>query len=374
MEKCIGIIKNTYLEQAFGDLCKSRDVYMLPFAGRYRLVDGIISNMVNSGIKTVGIYTGHNLRSTMDHLGDGESWDLDLRFKGLFLFTPTPMPTSFAKFGDIADFYSTLDFFEKKSAEHVFINGCNVITKVDLKDAYDKYIESDSDITLIYKEVEDKKAELINREKLHLDEDGNFVNIGLNLGTENKFNMFLDMVFIKKSVLLTLIKESVEKGDAFSINDAILLNKHRFKINTYAYDGFMENIVDISSYYEANLNLLNREQYYELFHKGGKIRTKTKDEPPTIYNDFPNVTNSLIANGCVIEGEVENSIIFRGVHIGKNATVKNSIVMQKSVIGEDGIVINSILDKFSEVEKGAHLVGSFSQPYVLGKNKVVRKD
>ena len=209
---------------------------------------------------------------------------------------------------------------------------------------------------------------------MHIKPNGDLINIGINLGTETKFNMYLDMIFMKKDILITLVKESIEKGDATLINQAILSNRDRYKISTYNYDGYMENIVDVQSYYEANLRLLESETYNNLFNINGKVKTKTKDEPPTIYNEHPNVTESLIANGCIVEGEVENSVVFRGVKIGKNVTIKNSIIMQKSVIEDDAIVINTILDKATKVEAEAHVVGSYSQPYVLGKGKVVRKD
>ena len=122
------------------------------------------------------------------------------------------------------------------------------------------------------------------------------------------------------------------------------------------------------------MSLLNRDVFNELFNKNGRVMTKTKDEPSTVYRDYPQVENSLIANGCEIEGEVENSIIFRGVKIGKNATIKNSIIMQKCEIGDNAVIVNSILDKYSKVDAGASLVGSYNQPYVLGKYDTIERD
>ncbi|MDO5724819.1 MAG: glucose-1-phosphate adenylyltransferase subunit GlgD [Tissierellia bacterium] len=374
MDNCIGVINNTNLERNFGQLCKSRSLYMLPFGSRYRLVDFLISNMVNNNINTVAIYTGEKIRSTMDHLGSGRPWDLNSRFQGLFLYPPITAPPIVSKLGDIADFYSTRNFYENSSSDNVFITASNTLAKVNLQEAYDYFQQTDADITLIYKEQNDELGQFINSDKLHIDDDGNLINIGLNLGTELKFNMYLNMLFIKKSVLLKLINETVEKGNVPGLKNAIIKNKDRFKINTFEHKGYLANIIDIDSYYRANLDLLDRDIFKELFIDTGRVMTKTKDEPSTTYRDFPTVKNSLIANGCIIEGEVENSIIFRGVKIGKNATVKNSIVMQKSTIEDSSVVVNSILDKYTLIERGATIVGAYAQPYVLGKYMKIGRD
>ena len=153
-----------------------------------------------------------------------------------------------------------------------------------------------------------------------------------------------------------------------------MARKDRYKINTYEFKGHVDYIRDIKTYYEANFNLLKKDLSMELFFEGGTIYTKTKDEPSTLYKETANVQNSLIANGCVIEGNVDSSIIFRGVKIGKNAIVKNSILMQKSVVEDGAIIVNSILDKQAKVRKGASIAGSPLMPYVVEKYAEVTKD
>lgn len=374
MDNFIGILNNTNLESNFNSLCKNRPVYMLPFGGRYRLVDVCISNMVNNGIKSVAIYTGEKIRSTMDHLADGKSWNLNSRFEGLFLYPPITQELSIERLGDLADFYSTLNFLENAREENVMIQDSNVIFMKNLDDAHEKFIESGSDILLMYVEKTDNTGEYVNTDKLHLDENGYVTNIGINLGTETNFNMYINTLFIKKDVLINLIKESVEKGNATSLKDAIIKNKNTLSIISYPINGFVKVVKDVRTYFNANMNLLDIDQFQELFINNGRVMTKTKDEPSTIYRDFPEVENSLIANGCEIEGDVENSIIFRGVKIGKNAIIKNSIIMQKSVVEDGAVVVNSIIDKYGVVKKEVSLVGSINQPYVVGKYEVVEKD
>lgn len=347
---------------------------MLPFGGRYRLVDFTISNMVNHRIRTVAVYTGEKIRSTMDHLGNGKPWDLNRRFNGLFLFPPVHKGTIGDKEGDIAEFYSTMEFFNLAKEDYVLIVHPNYLGSVDLTDAFDHFVESDADICLFYKKQVDPWGEYINCDKIHLNRDGSLLNMGINLATEREFNMYIGMTLLKKKVFLDIVKTSMEKGNADYIKHAILLYKNKYEITTYEFKGHVENIRNLKSYYDANINLLNREISNELFFKGGTIFTKSKDEPSTFYSEDAIVQNSLIANGCVIEGTVENSIVFRGVHIGKNSIVKNSILMQKSEIGDNSIVVNSILDKYTIIDDEVRIVGSSVMPYVVEKSQRIRKD
>ena len=374
MDRCIGVINSREKENNYGGLCKHRPVYMLPFGGRYRLIDFTISNMVNNGIKSVAIYTGKKMRSTMDHIGNGNPWDLNRKFNGLFLFPPI-FDTDYGLYtGDIHQFHSTEPFYEHAKEKYIFVCNPDILSKVDLNEAFNHFIETDSDVTLIYKKQKDRDGDFIFKDKILVDEDGKLESIGLNLGTEREFNLFLEMGFIKKEVFLELIRQSVERGNINYLKDAMLKFKDQYKITTYEHKGHVESISDLKNYYDANMNLLNDEIAHELFYNDGLVYTKSKDEPSTWYGKDSNVKNSIIANGCIIEGEVQNSVIFRGVHIGKGAIVKNSIVMQKSDVEDEAVIVNSILDKYVCVEKGARIAGNSSNPYVVEKNKRIRKD
>lgn len=374
MEKCIGLISTTDLDNRFGPLCKHRPPYMLPFGGRYRLIDFSISNLVNHGINSVAIYTGEKIRSTMDHLGNGKPWDLNRRFNGLFLFPPVHDSRYKNPLSDIAQYHSTENFFNQAKEKYVLIMHPNILAKVNISEAFKHFLESGADATLIYNRRYDPFGQFINCEKMHIDEEGNFIDMGLNLGTEKTFNHYLKMLFMKKDVFLEIIKESIEVGDSTSFKEAVLERKDQYKINSYEFKGHVDPISDLRTYYEANMNLLKRDISYELFFQGGTIFTKSKDEPSTLYTESSNVQNSLIANGCIVEGNVEGSILFRGVKIGKNAIVKNSIIMQKCVIEEGAIVVNTVLDKYAVVEKGANIAGSSLLPYVVEKGGTVTKD
>lgn len=372
MENCLGVISGNG-DKNFGALCKNRPVFMLPYGGRYRVIDFTLSNMVNHGIRTVAVYTGDKVRSTMDHLGTGRPWDLNRRFNGLFLFPPVNNNDPIPRTGDVAEYFNTMPFFEESKEESVLIINPTYLGTVNLDDAYKHYKESDADITILYKKQVDPWGEYINCDKVHLNKDGSVITMGLNLATEKEFNMYIGITIMKKKVFMDLVKSSAEKGDAAYLKQAVMINKDIYKINSFEFDGHIESIRSIKAYYDANLNLLNRKIARELFFDRGTIFTKSKDEPSTLYMETSVVKNSLVANGCIIEGEVENSIIFRGVHIGKGAVVKNSIVMQKSEIKENAIVVNTIMDKHSIIGERVRIAGSSVMPYVVEKYQEIKE-
>lgn len=373
IESCLGIINFEDIGSNFGELCRTRPAYMLPIGGRYRLVDFALSNMVNHGIKTVALYTGEKVRSTMDHIGDGKPWELNRRLSGLLIFPPQ-FDDNKKRMGDIYQYHMTAEYFLNTKEDYVFMINSNILSKVDLSSAFDHFIKTDSDITILYKEQNNDKDEYINNDKLIIDKEGRLINIGVNLGANKTFNQFMFMGFMKKTVFLEIVKDAMETGEDYYFKQAMMKFNHRYKVNTYEFKGHVDNIKDVQSYYNANMNLLDNKIFKELFFEGGTILTKAKDEPPTLYAESSNVNNSLIANGCIIEGYVENSILFRGVKVGKNAIVKNSILMQKCNIHEDAILVNSILDKYVTLEKGARIAGSKSNPHTIGKNSVIAKE
>lgn len=372
MENCLGVISGNG-DKNFGALCKNRPVFMLPFGGRYRIIDFTLSNMVNHGIKTVAVYTGDKVRSTMDHLGNGRPWDLNRRFNGLFLFPPVNNNDPIPRTGDVAEYYNTMPFFEQSREESVIIINPTYLGTVNIDDAYKHYQETDADITILYKKQVDPWGEYINCDKVHLNKDGSVITMGVNLATEKEFNMYIGITIMKKRVFMDIVKSSVEKGDAAYLKQAIMINKDIYKINSFEFDGHIENIRSTKAFYDANLNLLNRKIARELYFDKGTVFTKAKDEPSTIYMDTSVVKNSLVANGCIIEGEVENSIIFRGVHIGKGAIVKNSIVMQKSEVKDNAIVVNTIMDKHSIIGERVRIAGSSVMPYVVEKFQEIKE-
>lgn len=373
MERCLGVVSYTNMDKDFGILCKNRSSYMLPFGGRYRIIDFALSNMVNHNIRTVSVYTGEKVRSALDHLGNGKPWELNRRINGLFIFPPQ-CDDERKPLGDVYQYHKTEEFFLRAKEDYIYIVNPNIIGKYDLTSAYRYFRETDSDITIMYKDISCKNGDNIGAQNTVLDGDGNFKNIGVNLGTKNHFSMFLDTGFVKKEVFLDIVRRTIETGEDLDFRQAVLKYKDLYKINAFEFKGHIENIRDIKSYFNSNMNLLKGEIFKELFFEGGPIYTKSKDEPPTLYSNVSCVENSLIANGCIINGRVENSIIFRGVKIGENTVVRNSIIMQKSEVLEESVLVDTILDKHVRIGAGVNLIGSKSLPYIVEKNAVEERE
>lgn len=375
MKNCLGIINLSENDLEMGVLCQSRPVAMLPFAGRYRIIDFTLSNMVNSGISGIGVYTGNKVRSVMDHLGSGGPWDLDRKINGLYTFTPTYSYDSIhQKPGDISLFYRNNAFIEKARQDYLFFSKSFIVANIDLRAAFDAFVESEADICVIYKKVYDPRNRYLGLDKIHFDENGKFQSIGTNLGMEDTFNLSLEMYFLKKSVYFEVFNDAIEKGNANYLKQAVLSHINQLKVMTYPFEGEILAINNIKNYLSANMATLERHVSEVIFNKARPIYTKVKDEPSTFYKSHAKVKNAFVANGCEIDGFVENSIIFRGVKIGKGSIVRNSIIMQKTEIGENAHLNYVILDKRLTIQSNVTLIGDPSSPFISGKDYTFTKE
>ncbi len=374
MNNCMGIIITQEQDSEFGVLCAHRPLYMLPYGGRYRLIDFTISNMVNHSMNTVAVFTGEKIRSTMDHLGNGRPWDLNRRFKGLFIFPPLYRSNPYQKYGDLGEFKSTESFFQQTREDYVLIADPAYLSKVDLKAAFAEFLEKEADIGLVYTDIEDDQGRYLLANRLHMDDDDKIISIGRNLGNEVTFPMHIGLTFLKKELLRDIVFKSIELGTAYSLSEALLQLLERKNVVGIKHDGHIEYLRNMYNYYRSNLNLLDEDVYDEMFYHNGQILTKAKDEPSTFYGKDARVVNSIIANGCNIEGEVINSVVFRGVKIGKGSLIKNSIIMQKADIGKNAAIINTITDKMVTVEDNVTIAGTLLSPYIAEKERVIKKE
>lgn len=333
-KKLLGVIDATANYDKLGELTDHRSLAAIPFAGRYRLIDFVLSNMVNSGIQSVAIFPKFQYRSLMDHLGTGKNWDLNRKKDGLFFFPSPILDGSKHVIGSFEHFAANIDFFLRSKQQYALISNCYTVFNMNYRPMLDWHIESGCDITEIIKD-------------------------GASLG----------MYLVKTELLLELIKTRHETGYT-CMDDVVYATDHSYKICQYDYNGYAVQINSIEKYYQTNLSLLKPENWDQLFQKNQPIYTKVKDEPPTRYMKGSLVNNSMIANGCQIEGTVENSIIFRGVKIGKGTVVKNSIIMQKCTIEENCILDAVILDKDVKIESGATITGTDNSPVVIRKGTV----
>ncbi|KKK36202.1 glycogen biosynthesis protein glgD [Mesobacillus campisalis] len=330
-KRLLGVIDATTYSEDLIELTSHRSVAAIPFGGRYRLIDFVLSNMVNSGIQSVAIFPKYQYRSLMDHLGSGKNWDLNRKRDGLFFFPSPILDKPVSGIGSLEHFAANIDFFTRSTQEYAVIANSYTVFNMDFSPLLEWHIQSECDITEVRK---------------------NGASLGIYL--------------LKTSLLMELIEGRQDTG-YLSMKDVATDINSPYRLCYYNYEDYAVMVNSVQNYYSASMDLLNPDIWSKLFLKERPILTKVKDEPPTRYSKDSIVKNAMIANGADIQGTVENCIIARGVKIAKGAIVRNSIVMQKSQIGENCVLDHVILDKDVKVSNGCTITGTDKAPNILRK-------
>lgn len=361
----MGIISLNEDDEHIKSLTSSRPLAAIPIGGRYRIIDFVLSNMVNAGLTNIGIYTQDKSRSLLHHLESGKPWDLDRKINGLFIFNYN---FSDAKANDMNLLRDNIDYLYRSKHNNIIFSSSNMICNLDYTEAIEYHEKSNSDITIIYKNVGNADSSFSGCNTLNLDCENNVISVGRNIGVKPVNNISMDMFIMKKSTLLGIINQCVSTGCYKSIKSCIYANTLGIKIKGYEFKGYLECINSTNSYYKVNMDMLNPKTNKELFLGTGPIYTKVKDAPPTKYLTGSDVSNSLIANGCIIEGAVKNSIISRRVIVRKGAQLDGCIILQNCEIKENAKLSRVIIDKNVIVESGKELKGDLQYPVVIEKN------
>lgn len=369
MKEVMGVINLVNEPDDLEELTYHRAISSVPFGGRYRLVDFILSSMVNSGIRNISIFAQSRYRSLMDHVGSGRSWDLARKRNGLFFLPPAMEDLQEMLKGDLFYFHKHKDYFYRSSADYVVISRSHMVCNIDLQQVVDYHRETKADITLVYKE--DKTQFGAKCRRIQTNADGRVTMIQDHFGRSDSDKISMEIYVLRKELLLDLVETSLAQGYDHFVRNAILKNLGQLTVYGYAFKGYLGVINSIPGYFRHSMNLLDPEVYQQLFFQPAPILTKVKDEPPTRYTNRANVKNSLIANGCVIDGTVENCILFRGVKVHSGAVLKNSIVLQNGQIMERATLQNVILDKDVRISNDTILVGDTKAPYIAEKSKVI---
>ncbi len=367
----LGLIFASMHDSDVIDLTKKRTMGSIPFGGRYRLIDFPLSNMVNSGIKEVGVITKSNYGSLLDHLGSGREWDLSSKNGGLHLLPPFSQVNSGIYRGRLEALAGVWDFVEHSNAEYVVMSDCNIVTTIDYKAVIAAHEESGADITVVYgKNYYDNSKEQ-RATVFGFDADGRVNDVMLNPAIAGECTISLNMFVIAKEVLKNIVVNAESRSE-YSFNKGVLqAKKDEYKIMGFEHKGYFSKIDSVKAYYDANMDLLDTEKRNNLFIKSAPIYTKIRDNGPVKFGLESDIKNSLIADGCEIEGTVENCVLCRGVKIDKSAVVKNCVIMQDTVIGKKSSINSVITDKKVEIGDGKNLTGSESYPLYIGKNAVI---
>ena len=363
----LGLIFASMHDETVIDLTKKRTMGSIPFGGRYRLIDFPLSNMVNSGIKEVGVITKSNYGSLLDHLGSGREWDLSRKNGGLHLLPPFSHVDSGIYRGRLEALNGVWEFVEHSSADYVVMSDCDIVTTIDYRDVVDFHVENGADITVVtgksfYDRSKGQSASVIGT-----DENGRITDVMVDPQISGECSISLDMFVVSKEFLRQIVVSSASRSQYSFTKDILQACKDEYKFMSYEHKGYFSKIDTMIGYYEANMALLDTENRNNLFIKSDPIYTKIRDNGPVRFGLESNIKNSLIADGCVIEGKVENCVLCRGVKIGKDAVVKDCVLMQDTVVGNKCSINSVITDKNVEIGEGKVLTGSSSYPLYIGK-------
>lgn len=365
-----GIIFSNMHDESVQELTSKRTMASIPFGGRYRLIDFALSNMYNSGITKVGVITKSNYQSLMDHLGSGKEWDLSRKREGLFILPPFGSAQSGVYKGRLEALTGISNFIHRSSGDYVIMTDCDNICNLDYRLPLEDHIKNHADITIICnKNCKDISSN--GTVACKMDENGRVSEMVIGPDPDKSYTIGLNMWIVNRGFLENIIAAAQAHSLTSWERDILQKNCDKYRIFAWNFDGYAGQISNVKEYFHANMDLLNNDVRKDLFFRYGHIYTKVRDDVPAKYGDEANIENSLIADGCVIEGDVENSILFRGVNVGRGAKISNSIVMQGTKIDNNVKLNYVIIDKDVFIKDNRILMGFDSYPLYIGKGSVV---
>ncbi len=351
----LGIIFPNSYDNTVPELVTERTMASIPFAGRYRMVDFILSSMSNCGITNVSIVVRKNYHSLMDHLGTGREWDMARRHGGLNIVPPFAEKGVRIYSGRVEALASILGFLENQKERYVVMCDANIAVNFDFNALLTEIPEGRKD----------------DNYTLTIDGDGRVTELLLNDYRPGIQNLDLNIYILERETLIRLVKDATARGLIYFERDILAHNVNILNVHAVEYTGYVAHICDMKSYFDENMKLLDEKNLDALFPKNSPVYTKIRDDNPTRYVAGSKVSNSLLADGCTIEGTVENCVLFRGVKVKKGAVVRNCVLMQDTVVEKDVEMEYVVTDKNVKITAGKKLSGTASFPVYVQKNHMV---
>jgi len=368
--KAMGLIFTN--DASLGELTHKRTMASLPFGGRYRQVDFALSNLCYAGIRHVGIISRHNYQSLMNHIGDGEEWGLELEEGGLEFMTPYATSTTDNYRGKLESIYSSLNYLSYGEDEYVVMIDSAVLSNIDLNKVIAAHAASGKDITVVTKEGIANGVKQLDM-AVKLDDKGEVVDIAVDYVAPADYVASMDIFVLSKKWLVEQTKEHIARNLYHMDRDLVLggWQKGKVSVNVYPFDGVALFNESIAEYFHNSLSLIDKDVRNDLFNGNHPVYTKVRDRVPSYYGEDCEIEECLVADGCMLEGEAEHSILFRQVTIGAGAEVEDCVIMNDSVVGEGAELKYVILDKDVTVRPGAKLIGTPSAPVIIKRGDIV---
>lgn len=352
--KAIGIILAGGNHRRMKELSNKRAIAALPIAGTYRSIDFALSNMTNSGISRVAVLTQYNAKSLCEHLNSSKWWNFGRKQGGLFVMTPTITPDNSNWFRGTADsMYQNIHFLKESHEPYVVIASGDGIYKLDYEKVLQYHINKRADITMVCKNMGDFPA-LDRFGQVRVAEDGRVTDIDEKPLTVSSSTVSCGIYVIRRRLLIELLEVAAAEERYDFVRDILIRYRQQKKIYAYKLDTYWSNISTIRSYYNTNMDFLRKDVRDYFFKEGNPVFSKADDLPPAKYNPGAYVKNSLVASGSIINGHVENSVIFKDTFIGSNCIIRNSIILNDVYICENSVIENCIVESHSTINAGSH--------------------
>ena len=362
MARAFGIVTSSGTHIKVEGLQQYRPIGAFSFLGRYRVIDFPISNMSNSGIDRIQVYVKRKPRSLVEHLGTGRHYNINSKRGKLQLMFSQNSSENDVYNTDISAFAENIEFIERMREPYVIIAPSYMVYAANYSELLQAHIDSDADITLLYHSVDNAREAFLNCDILNLNKQKGVESIEKNRGSAQKRNIFMDTYIMKKELFIELIKKGKKISSMYTLPQIVAASLGELDVRGVAHRGYFASVTDFNSYYNANISLIDIKTAEGLFNPDWPIYTKTNDSCPTQYFNTADVKNSVISNGCQIEGTVENSVIGRGCVIKKGAVVRNSVVLAEVTVGEGVHVENEVVDKWARLVHEKEIVSPADQP------------
>ena len=360
-------------DASLGELTDKRTMASLPFGGRYRQVDFALSNLSNAGVRHVGIISRHNYQSLMNHIGDGEEWGLELEEGGLEFLTPYAQSSTHTYRGKLESLANAMDFLEYGADDElVVMTDSAILSNIDLTAVLNAHVASGKDVTVV------TKAGICNGKKtidlaVKVDDKGEVTDMLVDYAAPADYAASMDIFVLGKQFLIRSVKEMIARDKFHMDRDLVLGGWQRgvVSVNTFPFEGIAMFNESIEEYYNNSLSLINPTVRKDMFDGRHPVYTKVRFRVPTYYGEDSEIDNALIADGCMLEGQVKDSVLFRNVTVDKDAEVENCIIFNDTVIGEGAELKYAILDKDVTVTPGAKLIGTKKNPVIVKRGETV---
>lgn len=371
MKDTMGIVFTHFEEIRLNELSDKRSISAMPIGGRYRLIDFALSNLVNSGIINVGVATRQNYSSLLDHVGSGKPWGLNRKNYGLFIHPPFSAGNNTDGAGNIDALFGMISYLRRSTQKYVILAEGNVICNTTFDKLLEQHIENHADVSLMYHVKSDCSVDNLSRfTVLEVDEAKRVTEMQKNPRHPISDKASMGIILMERKLLIEMTEDCISRGKHDIVMHMLIDNLDKLRIFAFPFKGYVGQVDSIHAFFENNMALLRPEVRHELFSEN-VIYTKDKDSVPTRYLEGSSVKNSLIADGCVIEGDISQSVVFRGVKISRGAKLKNCIIMQNTVIEEGVELENVILDKECVVRANKRLIGQEYFPVIVGKRTLI---